>query len=96
MKKVLIGAAVLASLTAGVAQAQVPADRSVKYRQSHLTVMATSFGRINTHIKGERVLDAAALTNNAIVVENMSRYAFEGFIQATEQSTGATKAKPEI
>ena len=96
MKKVLIGALVLASLTAGVAQAQVPADRSVKYRQSHLGVMGASFTRISTHIKGERVLDAASLQNNAVVVEQMSRYAYDGFLQGTEQSTGATKAKPEI
>ena len=96
MKKVLIGAAVLASLTAGAAVAQVPADRSVKYRQSALTVMATSSGRIGAHIKGDIKLDAAALEQNAAVVELMSKMAFDGFLQGTEQSSGATKAKPEI
>jgi len=96
MKKVLIGAAVLAALAAGSAGAQVPADRAVKYRQSGLTVMATSFSRIGAHIKGDIKLDAAALAQNAQVVELMSKMAFDGFIQGTEQSSGATKAKPEI
>jgi cytochrome c556 len=96
MKKVLIGAAVLAALTAGSAAAQVPADRAVKYRQSALTVMSTSFGRIGAHIKGDAKLEPAALAQNAEVVELMSKMAFDGFLQGTEQSSGATKAKPEI
>jgi len=96
MKKVLIGAAVLASLAAGVAQAQVPADRAIKYRQSALTVMSTSFGRIGAQVKGDIKLDPAALYANAEVVELMSKFAFDGFLQGTEQSSGATKAKPEI
>jgi cytochrome c556 len=100
MKKVLIGAAVLAALSASLvstsASAQVPADRAVKYRQSALTVMATSFGRIGAHIKGDIKLEPAALAQNAEVVELMSKMAFDGFLQGTEQSSGATKAKPEI
>ncbi len=36
MKKVLLGAAVLAAFAAGAAQAQVPAERSIKYRQGAL------------------------------------------------------------
>jgi cytochrome c556 len=96
MRKMLIGAAVLASLAAGAAQAQVPADRAVKYRQSALTVMSTSFGRINAHLKGDIKLDQAALYANAEAVELMSKFAFDGFLQGTEQSSGATKAKPEI
>ncbi len=96
MKKVLIGAAVLASLAAGSVAAQVPADRSVKYRQSALTVMSTSFGRIGGYVKGDVKLEPAALQQNAQVVELMSKMAFDGFIQGTEQSSGATKAKPEI
>jgi cytochrome c556 len=97
MNKVLIGAAVLASLAAGAAQAQVPADRSVKYRQSALTVMSTSFGRIGAAVKGDIKLDPAALAANAEVVELMSRFAFDGFLQGTEQPTTTGKgAKPEI
>ena len=97
MKKILIGAVVLASLAAGSAAAQVPADRSVKYRQSALTVMSTSFGRIGAHVKGDAKLDAAALYANAEVVEMMSKFAFDGFLQGTEQpSTTGKGAKPEI
>jgi len=96
MKKVLIGAAVLAALAAGSVAAQVPADRSVKYRQSALTVMSTSFGRIGAYVKGDLKLEPAALAQNAEAVELMSKMAFDGFLQGTEQSSGATKAKPEI
>jgi cytochrome c556 len=98
MKKVLIGAAVLASLAAGATQAQmVPADRSVKYRQSALTVMSTSFGRIGAQVKGDVKLDPAVLVANAEVVQMMSHFAFDGFSQNTEQPTTTGKgAKPEI
>lgn len=97
MKKVLIGAAVLASLAAGSVAAQVPADRAVKYRQSALTVMSTSFGRIGAHLKGDIKLDNAALASNAEVVELMSHYAFDGFQQGTPQaSTTGKGAKAEI
>jgi cytochrome c556 len=98
MRKILIGAAVLASLAAGAVQAQmVPADRSVKYRQSALTVMSTSFGRIGAHIKGDAKLDPAWLVANAEVVEMMSHFAFDGFLQNTEQATTTGKgAKPDI
>ena len=95
MKKVLLGAAVIASFVAAAAQAQVPADRSVKYRQSALTVMSNHFGRINAHIKGERQLTPAQLELSAAVVEDMSKVAYDGFIEGTEQSKG-TRAKPEI
>jgi len=68
MKKFLIGAAILASLAAGAVQAQpVPADRAVKYRQSALTVMSTSFGRIGAHIKGDAKLDALSSLARALV-----------------------------
>jgi cytochrome c556 len=97
MKKVLIGAALLASLAAGSVAAQVPADRAVKYRQSALTVMSTSFGRIGAYNKGEIKLDSAALIANAQAVELMSHFAFDGFIQGTPQpSTTGKGAKAEI
>ncbi len=96
MKKVLLGAAVLAALAAGAVQAQVPADRSIKYRQSALTIMANHVGRIGAHAKGERQLTPAQLELSAQVVQDMSMVAFDGFIEGTDQSSGATKAKPEI
>ena len=98
MKKVMMVAAVLATLAAGSVSAQsVPADRSVKYRQSALTVMSTSFGRIGAFVKGDAKLDAATLTLNADTVALMSKMAFDGFLQGTEQpSTTGKGAKPEI
>lgn len=96
MKKVLIVAGVLATLMAGSAAAQVPADRSVKYRQSALTVMATSWGRVNAVAKGEAKLEPAALTMNADALELMSKMAFDGFIQGTPQPGDGKGAKPEI
>ena len=96
MKKMLLGAALLAAFAAGAAQAQVPADRSIKYRQSALTIMAAHWGRIVAHSKGERVLTPAQLELSAQVVQDMSMVAYDGFLEGTEQSTGATKAKPEI
>lgn len=98
MKKILIGAAVLASLAAGsVCAQQVAADKSVKYRQNALNVMSTSFGRIGAHVKGDIKLDAAQLASNAEVVELMSHFAFDGFIQGTPQpSTTGKGAKADI
>lgn len=95
MKKVLLGAAVLAAFAAGAAQAQVPADRSVKYRQSALTIMSAHLGRIGQHAKGAVTMTPAQLEQSAQVVQSMSMVAFEGFLEGTEQSKGS-RAKPEI
>ena len=95
MKKILLGAAVLAAFAAGAAQAQVPAERSIKYRQSALTVMSTHLGRIGQHAKGAVTMTPAQLELSAQVVQDMSLVAYDGFLQGTEQSKG-TKAKPEI
>ena len=95
MKKVLLGAALLTAVAAGAAQAQVAADRSVKYRQSAFTVMSAHLGRIGQHAKGAVTMTPAQLELSAQVVQNMSMVAYEGFLQGTEQSKG-TKAKPEI
>lgn len=95
MKKVLLAAAVLAAVAAGSVQAQVPADRSVKYRQGALQVMANHMGRLGAHAKGERTLTPAQLELAAQVVQDMSMVAFDGFIEGTDQSAN-TKAKPEI
>ena len=95
MNKVLLAAAVLAAFAAGAAQAQVPADRSIKYRQSALTIMSNHLGRIGAHAKGERQLTPAQLELSAQVVQDMAMVAYDGFLEGTEQSKG-TKAKPEI
>ncbi len=95
MKKVLLGAAVLTALVAGAAHAQVPADRSIKYRQGGFQIMAIQFGKINAHIKGERNLTPEQLALSAQVVDDMAKVVYEGFIEGTDQSAN-TKAKPEI
>jgi cytochrome c556 len=95
MKKVFLGAAVLAALVAGSVQAQVPADRSVVYRKAGFQMMANHVGRISAHIKGERNLTPAQLELSAQVVEDMSKVVYDGFLEGTDQSAN-TKAKPEI
>lgn len=95
MKKVLMGAAILGALVAASAQAQVPADRAVKFRQSHFVVLGGAMGRVDAHIKGTRAMDPAALQATAYVADQMARFAFDGFLQGTEQSAN-TRAKPEI
>lgn len=95
MKKALLGAAVLAALVAGAAQAQVPADRSVVYRKAGFQLLANHFGRVNAHIKGERNLTPAQLELAAQVVDDMAKVTFDGFLEGNDQSAN-TKAKPEI
>jgi cytochrome c556 len=96
MKSLLCLTVAAATLAASsISFAQVAPDRSVKYRQSALTVMGTSFGRLNAHAKGDIKLDAAAINRNAAIVEMMSNAAPDGFLAATEQSKG-TRAKADI
>lgn len=95
MKKVLLGAALIGAVVAGSAQAQVPADRSVKFRQSHFVVLGGAMGRLDAHIKGTGAMDPASLQATANVADQMAKYAFNGFLQGTEQSAN-TRAKPEI
>ena len=95
MKKVLMAAAVVAAFVAGAAQAQVPPDRSVKYRQSALTVLSNHVGRLGAHAKGAVTMTPAQLEQSAQVVHDMAMVAYDGFLEGTEQSKG-TKAKPEI
>jgi cytochrome c556 len=95
MKKVLLGAAILGALVSAGAQAQVPADRSVKYRQGGFQMMSYQMGRINLHIKGERTLTPAQLELSAQTVDTVARVVYDGFIEGTDQSAN-TKAKPEI
>ena len=95
MKKILLGAAVLAAFAAGAAQAQVPAERSIKYRQGALTVLSVHVGRLGQHAKGAVTMTPAQVEQSAQVVHDMAMVAYDGFLQGTEQSKG-TKAKPEI
>ena len=95
MKIVILAAVVTSILAAGAAVAQVPADRSVVYRKAGFQMMSNHFGRINAHIKGERVLTPAQLELSAQIVQDMSKVIYDGFLEGTDQSAN-TKAKPEI
>ena len=95
MKIVILAAVVTSILAAGSVVAQVPADRSVVYRKAGFQMMSNHFGRINAHIKGERVLTPAQLELSSQVVEDMSKVVYDGFLEGTDQSAN-TKAKPEI
>ena len=91
--------AITASVYALPSHAQMPADKSHKYRTSAFTVMGASFGRISSHIKGEASLDPASLITHAQTVDLMSRLVFDGFLEKTEQAGAANtpnRSKPEI
>jgi cytochrome c556 len=97
MRKTLLSiVAAVAALGAGTAQAQFakPED-AIKYRQSALTVMAAHFGRIGAVAKGAVPFDAAAVQNNAAIVEQMSKLPWQGFGAGTDAGR-ENRAKPEI
>ena len=86
-----VTAAVFASPAA--AQFQKPED-AVKYRQSALTVMANSFGRIGAMVNGRAPFDAKVAQDSAHVVATLSTLPWAGFNANTESIK--SKAKPEI
>lgn len=86
MRKTVISiAAAAAAFGAGTVQAQFakPED-AIKYRQSALTVMGAHFSRIGAVAKGAVPFDAAAVQNNAAVVEAMSKLPWQGFGPGTD------------
>ena len=87
--------AVLASLASSTACAQFakPED-AVKYRQSALSVMGTHFSRIGAMVNGRVPYDAKAATDNAQLVNDLSRLPWAGFGPGTDKLS--PKAKPEI
>ncbi len=92
----LAGAAVLATMVAGVAVSQTStADRSIRYRQGVLRAMDWHFGTLVSMTKGERPYDKAVATRAATFVEQLSHMPWDGFGPGTE-SGAPTKAKPEI
>jgi cytochrome c556 len=75
------------------AQFQKPED-AVKYRQSALTVMANSFGRIGAMVNGRVPFDAKVAQDSAHVVATLSTLPWAGFSPNTEALK--SRAKPEI
>ena len=86
-----VAAVVFASPAA--AQFQKPED-AVKYRQSVLTVMANSFGRIGAMVNGRAPFDAKVAQDSAHVVATLSTLPWAGFTPNTESLK--SRAKPEI
>jgi cytochrome c556 len=97
MRKTLVTiAAAAAAIGAGSAQAQFakPED-AIKYRQSTMYLMNTHLGRIGAVAKGAVPFDAAAVQNNAAIVEQIAKLPWQGFSPGTD--TGReNRAKPEI
>jgi cytochrome c556 len=84
MKKLMILAAALGTLTAlpAAAQFQKPED-AVKYRKAGFTVMGTHFARIGAMAQGRVPFDGAAAAANADIVVTMSKLPFAGFVDGT-------------
>jgi cytochrome c556 len=96
MKRLLLAATVVASLTASLpaaAQFQKPED-AVKYRQSAMFVMANHFGRIGAMVNGRAPYDAAQAAANAELVATLDHLPFAGFVEgpaSTEKGKSSSK-----
>lgn len=88
-----LAATAVAFTAPAAAQFQKPED-AVKYRQSALTVMANSFGRIGAMVNGRVPFDAKVAQDSAHVVTTLSTLPWVGFAANTESIK--SRAKPEI
>ena len=94
MKCALIALAMLAALPAH-AQFRKPED-AVKYRQSVMYVMGTSFySRIGAMVNGRVPYDPKAAQEHADVVATMSKLPWPAFMPETN-GVGRTDAKPNL
>lgn len=94
MKSALIALALVAALPAH-AQFRKPED-AVKYRQSVMYVMGTSFySRIGAMVKGSVPYDAKLAQEHSDVIVMMSKLPWPAFTPDTN-GVGRTDAKPEI
>lgn len=89
----VLSAAAVVFAAPAAAQFQKPED-AVKYRQSALTVMANSFGRIGAMVNGRVPFDAKVAQDSAHVVATLSTLPWAGFSPNTEALK--SRAKPEI
>lgn len=89
----VLSAAAVVFAAPAAAQFQKPED-AVKYRQSALTVMANSFGRIGAMVNGRAPFDAKVAQDSAHVVATLSTLPWAGFTPNTEALK--SRAKPEI
>lgn len=95
-KMLMVAAAAAAALGAGAAQAQFakPED-AIKYRQSVMTLQVAHLGRIGAVAKGAVPFDAAAVQNNAAVLEMLAKLPWGAFGPGTDQGR-QNRARPEI
>jgi cytochrome c556 len=89
----VLSAAAVVFAAPAAAQFQKPED-AVKYRQSALTVLANSFGRIGAMVNGRVPFDAKVAQDNAHVVATLSALPWAAFTPNTEGTK--SRAKPEI
>ncbi len=87
----LAAVAALATALPAAAQFQKPED-AVKYRKAAFTVMGTHFGRLGAMVQERVPFDAAAATANAIIVAEMSKLPYAGFVEGT---AGTEKGSPK-
>lgn len=94
MKKLCMGAAVIASLMAGNVTAQVKPEDAIKYRKGAFAIMGWNFGVLAAMAKGERPHDKDEAARRAATIAFVSKLPAEGFIPGSDK--GETKAKPEV
>lgn len=88
-------------LVAATATLAVPAhaqfakpEDAIKYRKAVMTLQGAHFGRIAAMASGRVPFDAAVATENATVLEMVTRLPLAGFSPGSDK--GDTRAKPEI
>ncbi len=94
----LVASLVLAAVTSTLAlsahaQFAKPED-AIKYRKSVMTLQGAHFGRIAAMANGRMPFDAAVVTENATILEMVTRLPLAGFVAGSDK--GETRAKPEI
>ena len=96
---ILMAAALLAALTAAVAQEKPPskAEQAIKYRQSVYKVILWNFGPVAAMAQGKIPYDAAEFARRAERVATMAPMLLEGYPEGTASEPGIkTRARPEI
>ena len=97
--RVLMAMALLAGLTAALAQEKPPskAEQAIKYRQSVYKVILWNFGPVAAMAQGKIPYDAAEFARRAERVATMAPMLLEGYPEGTASEPGIkTRARPEI
>jgi cytochrome c556 len=97
--RVLMAIALLAGLTAALAQEKAPskAEQAIKYRQSVYKVILWNFGPVAGMAQGKIPYDAAEFARRAERVATMAPMLLEGYPEGTASEPGIkTRARPEI